>query len=166
MKRSQVFLCAGTIFFLTGCVTQGYHTVRDSASAAPVISMDRGAPFHWPLNGQVALGFASKDDGVSLKGIRITAADGGIVQASTGGQVVYVDEKLRGYGKTVILEHRDGFSTVYSGVSEILVRSGEYVRRGQAIAKVGRGGKGNQSQLYFQIRKNSKAEDPLKFLSK
>ena len=71
---------------------------------------------------------------------------------------------MRGYGKTVVLEHAEGYSTVYARSSQVLVAVGERVRRGQAIARVGGAGKGASPQLYFEVRQDTQPLDPERVL--
>lgn len=108
--------------------------------------------------------FGAKEDGVSLKGVVIRLAEGEKVRAAQAGRVILVDEKLKGYWKTVIIEHPNEFSTTYARNSEILVKVGQWVKRGDAIALGGRAGRGVSPQLYFEIRKKAKAEDPENYL--
>ena len=154
-KKTTFFLVMIVIFFLTGCATRGYHTPL----GIPVAGFPE-QPFMRPLSGQTVLSFAAKEEGVSAKGIVIRAREGDMVRASRAGEVVLVDEALQGYGKTVILRHSDVFSTVYARNAEILVNLGQKVRQGEGIAKVGRAGRSGVPELYFEIRKNSKPEDP------
>jgi len=123
-----------------------------------------GQRFAWPLEGRVILSYGQKEDGVSSRGVVIESPNKGIdVVAARDGKVVLVDPKLKGYGKTVILEHSEDFSTIYARVAEIVVKPGQYVRRGEIIAKAGRADS-NRSLLYFEIRKQARAEDPLPFI--
>ena len=159
-QLSLVFL----IIFLTGCAGQRYH--KRAGEGRP-ISGPSGAVsqgFQWPLQGRVVTPFGAKEDGVSLKGIVVEGSEGQEVRASRDGSVALVDEALRGYGKTLILEHDSVFSTVYARNSEILVSAGQWVRQGQAIARVGRAGKGGVPRAYFEIRKMAKPEDPQTYL--
>ncbi len=159
-------LSIGVIIFLTGCAPRGYHTSSAAPPGASIQGFPRSAPsgqllpFAWPLKGQVIVPFGAKENGISSKGIVIKSTEGSLVVAAKDGRVKFVDEALRGYGKTVILEHLDGFSTVYARNSEILVKLGQGVHQGEPIAKVGRAGAGSFPQLYFEIRNKSKAEDP------
>ena len=138
------------IFFLTGCAGQRYHR-------APVGT----ELFDWPLQGRLIVPFGGLEEGVTSKGILIEGVEGQAVSAAKDGRVVYADEGLRGYGKTLILEHSGDFSTVYARNAEILVSMGQQVRRGQAVARVGRAGKGGVSRTYFELRRSAKPEDPL-----
>ena len=117
--------------------------------------------FDWPLQGRLVVPFGAPEDGVTAKGIVIEGREGEEVRAAQDGTVAFADEGLRGYGKTLILEHSGDFSTVYARNSEILVSLGQRVRRGQPIARVGRAGKGGVPRTYFELRRSAKPEDPL-----
>ena len=150
-------------FFLTGCAGQRYHKVgAELPGAAAPAGAARG--FEWPLHGRVVLPFGGKEDGVSVKGILLEGSEGESVRAARDGKVVLVDEGLRGYGKTLILEHDEIFSTVYARNAQILVSAGQWVRQGQAVARVGRAGKDGVPRTYFEIRKMARPEDPLQYL--
>jgi septal ring factor EnvC (AmiA/AmiB activator) len=122
--------------------------------------------FGWPLNGEVVGKFGSLQDLVLLKGVVIESKLSDHVLAAGDGKAVLVDQTLKGYGKTIIVEHSDVFSTVYAKNSEILVFPGQRVRRGDLIARAGRADRGAGSRVYFELRKNLKAEDPLLYLEK
>ncbi len=109
--------------------------------------------------------YGSFQDGVPMNGVMIESQVSDKVVASRDGVVVLVDPNLKGYGQTVILEHDDQYSTVYARNSEILVLVGQKVRRGDEIARAGKEAKSFCSNLYFELRKNLKTEDPLPYLS-
>lgn len=139
---------------LTGCAAQRY----DNAVVANPPFPDTGA-FILPVKGKVVLGYGAREDGVTLKGMVLESSGAGQVFAARPGEVAFADERMRGYGKTLILRHANNFSTVYARNSKILVRPGERVKAGQPIAIAG-GGPGNSRRLYFEIRKDSKPVDP------
>jgi septal ring factor EnvC (AmiA/AmiB activator) len=152
---------AGLIFFLTGCATGRY----DKHSASPpsgAVYAPADQQFLWPLKGEVAVPYGAPDRGAPAKGIVIRSARGGDVVASRDGRVRYVDESLRGYGKTIVIEHTPQFSTVYAGIAEILVRPGQQVRQGEPVAR--QAAAAGPARLYFEIRKESKAVDPAPYL--
>ncbi len=161
------FVCVG-IFFLTGCAGERYHTkVIDAgrvSSASRVPSPYQRAVFSWPIEGQVLVSYGQKEDGVSLKGIVISGGEGDAVKAIADGFVSYADPSLRGHGQTIVIDHRNGFSSVYARSAEQLVSVGQEVRQGQPVARLGRSGKGMKPELYLEIRRNSKAENPLSYL--
>ena len=150
-------------FFLTGCAGQRYHKAVGELSGAPALA---GAvrDFEWPLRGRLVLSFGGRENGVSIKGILLEGFEGESVRAARDGKVVWVDEGMRGYGKTLILEHDDVFSTVYARNAQILVSAGQWVKQGQAVARVGRAGKDGVPRSYFEIRKMAAPEDPLQYL--
>ena len=121
--------------------------------------------FIWPVKGKVISSFGQKRGSTPNKGVDIQAREGTVVIASRSGRVIFSDDKVRGFGKTVILDHGDGIQTVYSHNSEILVRIGEDVRQAQPVAKVGSGGRGNSPYLHFEIRKRHKPQNPFYYLS-
>ena len=83
--------------------------------------------------------------------------------ASAGGKVVYAGSGLRGYGKLVIIKHNKTYLSVYAHNSEILVKEGQTVTKGQKIAEMGNTD-ADQVKLHFEIRRLGKPVDPLKFL--
>ena len=153
------------IIFLTGCARRGYYTPTEigigrGAFLAPEIAQK----LSWPVEGEIVSSFGSRKDGVRLKGIVIQAREGAFVKAAQAGRVGFVDESLRGYGKTVIVEHTPELSTVYAQNATLLVTLGQWVKKGEPIAKAGRDGKGALPLLYFEVRRQARAEDPLNYL--
>jgi len=129
--------------------------------AKPSISRE---PFAWPLEGSVISFFGTKIDRAKNKGIDIRAREGSNVKAARTGKVVFCDEWLKGFGKTVILDHGDNFQTVYAYNSMILVNLGELVEQSKVIAKVGRGGRAKEPSLHFEIRRGGEPQNPFYYL--
>jgi septal ring factor EnvC (AmiA/AmiB activator) len=125
---------------------------------------DKHNNFIWPIKGKVVSYFGSLKDGVKNKGIDIAGHQGAPVIASRSGRVSFVDDKVKGFGKTLILDHGGGYSSVYAYNSTILVAVGAYVRQGSAIAKVGRSGRAKGASLHFEIRKQHKPQNPFYYL--
>lgn len=96
-------------------------------------------------------------------GIDIAAPPGTPIYASANGRVIFADS-LGGYGKTIRIVHKDGYSTFYAHCSVILVKTGQQVRRGQIIARVGKTGKVTGSHLHFSIFRYGRPLNPFKFL--
>ena len=117
--------------------------------------------FLWPVQGQL-LGRFSLSQPVN-KGIDIAARKGAPVKASASGLVVYAGGNLRGYGKLVIIKHNDKYLTAYGNNDKILVKEGDRVERGEAIARIGVDAS-QRELLHFEIREDGKPKDPLKFL--
>ena len=95
--------------------------------------------FLWPVRG------SSRTSGTS-HGIEIVAPPGSLVRASRSGRVAVATRHLAGWGKTVVLDHFDGYLTIYSGLDQMLVAPGAALRQGMPIGNVG------SHMLHFEIR--------------
>jgi len=140
-------------------------TSKSTAMArAPVTT--RPAPrssgrFLWPINGRVLSSFGSKKDGLHNDGINIGAPRGTPVKSAENGVVVYTGDELRGFGNLVLVRHADGWMTAYGHLEKVLAKRGDKVTRGQAIGTVGSSGAVSSPQLHFEIRRGTKAVDPV-----
>jgi septal ring factor EnvC (AmiA/AmiB activator) len=124
----------------------------------------------WPLNGQVLTRFGSQKHPqfgtmVFRRGIDISARIGDEVKAVAAGEVVKADW-FKGYGKLVIIDHKDGMYTLYGNLSQLDVNNGDRVKTGQTIGLAGDTGSLKGAKLYFEVRRNGEAEDPLLWLAK
>jgi lipoprotein NlpD len=117
--------------------------------------------WQWPTNGKVVTRFGSSADIAS--GIGIGGHVGQPIDAAAAGKVVYAGSGLIGYGHLVIIKHNDTYLSAYGHNKRLLVHRGEHVDRGQEIALMGRG-PNHQPRLHFEIRRNGKPVDPLKYL--
>jgi len=115
----------------------------------------------WPAKGEL-VGKYRPAKGVN--GIQISGQNGSPVTAAASGQVVYVGEGLRGYGKLVILKHSATFLSAYAHNKAILVSEGDNIKSGQQIAQMGNSG-ASSTMLHFEIRKDGKPVDPLQYLN-
>ena len=113
----------------------------------------------WPIGGKVLNNFVEG----SNKGIDIAAKAGEPVLASAAGKVVYSGSSLRGYGKLVIVKHNATFLSAYAHNSQLLVKEGQSVQKGQKIAEAG-SSDAEQTMLHFEIRRQGKPIDPAKYL--
>lgn len=120
--------------------------------------------FIWPLEGEVASFFGAVNDGIRNKGIDINAKEGDPVKSSRDGKIIFCDEKVKGLGKTIIIDHGDEFSTVYAHNSEILVKVGNVVKQGDIIARAGSSGRAEMAHLHFEIRKKHEPQNPFYYL--
>ncbi len=137
---------------------------RPPASAAAALSAPAamaGIDWVWPASGKILATF-SDGSGEANKGIDIAGKIGEPVQAVAVGKVIYVGT-MNKYGKLVIVLHGSGHSSVYAHNSNILVKEGQMVTRGQKIAELG-DSDADQPKLHFEIRQQGKPVDPLKFL--
>jgi len=124
-----------------------------------------GGRFLWPVHGKIVSGYGPKEGGFFNDGINIAVKEGTPVVAADDGVVVYAGNEIRGFGNLVLVKHANGWMTAYAHNAEFLVRRGEEVRRGQAIAKTGASGTVSSPQLHFEIRRGSHAVDPMKYLA-
>ena len=107
--------------------------------------------FLWPLHGPGRSG-----DG--LRGVDIAAPAGSLVRASRSGRVAVAAQRLSGWGKIVMVDHLDGYSTIYAGLERVLVTPGSYLRQGTPVGSTGSGA------LYFEIRHGATPRDTLALL--
>ena len=98
------------------------------------------------------------------EGVDIAAPVGTPVMAAASGRVLFAG-RMRGYGKTIILQHDNHYVTVYAHDSTNLVSEGQMVQRGQVIARVGRSGRTTGANLHFEVRHNNIASNPMLYLS-
>ena len=121
--------------------------------------------FRWPVRGKVTLGYGAKTNGKANDGINVAVPEGTPVKAAEDGVVAYSGNELKGYGNLVLVRHSNGYVTAYAHASELLVKRGDTIKRGQIIAKSGQSGEVGSPQLHFEIRKGSTPVDPLQFLN-
>lgn len=114
----------------------------------------------WPTKGKVVANFNE----ASNKGLDIAGTTGQAVNAAAAGKVIYSGSDLRGYGKLVIIKHNSTYLSVYAHNSQILVKEGQQLSRGQKIAEMGNTDS-NTVKLHFEIRRQGKSVDPSKYLA-
>ena len=113
----------------------------------------------WPASGKMIGTFSEAGN----KGVDIAGKAGDPVVASAEGKVVYSGEGLRGYGKLVIIKHNATYLSAYAHNQTILVKEGQSVSKGQKIAEMGSSGT-DKVKLHFEVRRQGKPVDPLKYL--
>jgi murein DD-endopeptidase MepM/ murein hydrolase activator NlpD len=121
--------------------------------------------FHWPVKARITSGFGVRPDGTRNDGIDMAVPAGTPIKASDGGVVAYSGDELKGYGNLVLIRHANGFVSAYANASELLVKRGDTVKRGQIIARAGQTGNATAPQLHFEIRKGPVPVDPTKYLN-
>ena len=110
--------------------------------------------------------FGTIGKGLQNDGINILARRGTPVRAVQNGVVAYAGNELRGFGNLLLVKHSGGWISAYAHNSELLVRTGQNVRRGQVISKVGRTGSVDKPQLHFELRRGNRAVDPERYLGR
>lgn len=122
------------------------------------------AGFRWPARGRIITGFGPKPTGQQNDGINLALPEGTPVKAAEDGVVAYAGNELKGYGNLVLVRHANGFVTAYAHASELMVKRGDTIKRGQVIAKSGQTGNVTSPQLHFEIRKGASPVDPMQHL--
>lgn len=129
---------------------------RQTANAAPV----RVGGFGWPLSGNLLAGYGGRmPDGRASHGLLIAAGLGTPVRAVADGNVVFA-EWMTGYGLILIVDHGNGYLSLYAHNESLLKDVGAAVKRGDAVARVGNSGGLAQPALYFELRRNGQPVDP------
>jgi septal ring factor EnvC (AmiA/AmiB activator) len=126
-----------------------------------------GNKISWPVRGTIIREFGEESRGnntsIINNGIDIAVSEGTSVRAVDSGEVVFSD-RYGGQGKLVIIDHKNGFFSVYAYNSELLVSRGGTVSKGQVIAKSGQTGSAIQPSLHFELRKDGRAVNPISYL--
>jgi murein DD-endopeptidase MepM/ murein hydrolase activator NlpD len=149
-------------------LAQATTKVEETSAEAPVKAAEAtGAlpTFRWPVRGKVITSYGAKTNGKANDGINLAVPEGTPVKAAEDGVVAYSGNELKGYGNLVLVRHANGYVTAYAHASELLVKRGDTIKRGQIIAKSGQSGEVGSPQLHFEIRKGSTPVDPLQFLN-
>jgi murein hydrolase activator len=137
--------------------------------AAPVIA--NAAPIQvgglgWPLSGTLLAGYGGTlPDGGSSSGLLIGANAGATVKAVANGKVVFADW-MNGYGLILIIDHGNGYMSLYAHNEALLRDAGDDVKRGDAIASVGNSGNQSRPGLYFELRRNGQPVNPNTWLQR
>jgi murein DD-endopeptidase MepM/ murein hydrolase activator NlpD len=121
--------------------------------------------FRWPVRGKVIQGFGPKQGGGQNDGINVAVPEGTPIKAAEDGVVAYAGSELKGYGNLVLVRHSNGFVTAYAHASELNVKKGETIKRGQVIGKAGQTGNVASPQLHFEVRKGATPVDPAQYLN-
>ena len=142
-----------------------YGPTASNAPVAPPPSSDASpsaggnVAFAWPVRGPMLGTFNDSTN----KGINIGGTAGDPVKASADGRVVYAGNGLRGYGNLIIIKHDATFLTAYAHNRSLMVKEGDAVTKGQKIAEMGNSDS-DRVMLHFEVRRQGKPVDPLKYL--
>ena len=110
--------------------------------------------------------YGAKNKGLFNDGINIAGAKGALVKAAENGVVAYAGNEIKGMGNLIIIQHSDGWMTVYAHLDSMSVKRGTKVSVGQPVGKIGQTGKVDKPQLHFEIRRGRKAYNPMLYLKK
>lgn len=146
------------------------NTVADNSSEVVVAQINRDAArakgFSWPAKGKVVETFGRQGEGVNNTGIKIALNTGDPIYSAEAGTVIYADSGLRSYGNLVLLRHQNGLITAYAHGSQLMVKKGDKVVKGQLVALAGQSGNASSPMLHFEVRRNARSIDPLTILPK
>ncbi len=121
--------------------------------------------FIWPLRGRVIALFGSTFGNMINKGLNIAPSGTPNVLAARSGRVIFYSDNFGSFGKTLIIDHGEGFSTVYARNAQVFVKPGDTVQRGGVIARAGSAGRDRSDYLHFEIRKGHLPQNPYFYLS-
>ena len=136
---------------------------RSTVASAPAM---RVGGLSWPVSGSLLAAFGGRlPDGRRSDGVLIAAAAGTAVKAVADGTVVFADW-MTGYGNILIIDHGNGYMSLYAHNDSLLRAAGDAVRRGEALAAVGSSGGQERPALYFELRRNGTPVNPSAWLSR
>jgi lipoprotein NlpD len=135
-------------------------TVAPKPDNIPELSSG-GVTWRWPSDGKVIAAYVSGEP--TRQGVDIGGKAGDPVHAAADGEVVYSGNGLIGYGELIIVKHNANFLSAYGHNRSRLVKEGDKVKAGQAIAEMGASAS-SRDELHFEIRKNGKPVNPLEYL--
>jgi murein DD-endopeptidase MepM/ murein hydrolase activator NlpD len=168
-SRFVIFISLTFLVILFGCACTTKHrkTIIQSEKPKPFTVKPNEAVseqgYIWPVEGEV-LSFFGERSGRTHQGIDISAKKETKIYAAMAGKVIYSDNDLGRYGNMIIIEHKNGYSTVYAHNAKNLVKKVNRVNRGQVIALVGQTGNATGPHLHFEIRKGKESVNPLLYL--
>ena len=145
--------------------------VRVELAPEPAAAAARTAAFaslrgklRLPVTGELTGRFgAPRGAGIEAKGVFIRAPEGRPVRAIAAGQVVFADW-MRGFGNLLILDHADGYLSIYANNESLLKQVGENVTAGETLATTGSSGGNEETGLYFEMRHLGRAFDPMRWV--
>ena len=145
--------------------------INSFENGTPVAQLSFHFPsgFEAPVFGKILTGFGPKrheryDISTNSNGIHVAVPLNTSIRAFADGEVVFADW-FAGTGRMIIIDHKNGYHTVYSYNNSLLVRRGDMVTRGQIIAESGQTGAASEPSLHFEIRRNGIAVNPMDFIS-
>ncbi|MDK9762829.1 peptidoglycan DD-metalloendopeptidase family protein [Vibrio sp. D420a] len=146
-------------------IAKAEKAARERRNAVPMDGLaKRKGKLPWPIKGKVLHNYGTRQTGqINWKGMVINASYGQQVKSVYSGTVVFA-EYLRGYGLVVLLDHGKGDMTLYGFNQALLKKEGDKVKAGEAIALAGDTGGQSRPSLYFEIRRNSQAQNPKSWL--
>ena len=137
---------------------------KDTISHPQNITLESFEEFIWPVKGKIVSYFGEIHKNMLNKGLNIRVSSGAEIIAARSGLVSFYSPNFGSFGKTIIIDHQDGYFSVYSQVTETFVNTGEVVTRGKKIARLIYKRKNLSNYLHFEIRKRHVPQNPLFYL--
>lgn len=150
---------------LLDAVTEAIVKLPPPRDARPFPDMRGNLP--WPIQGRVLSAFGSRQQGNRLisRGLTIQADSGAEIKAVHGGRIVFADW-LRGFGFMIIIDHGDGYMSLYGHNQTLRRQTGDWVNAGDVIATAGSTGGQERNALYFEIRHRGQPVDPISWIAR
>ena len=150
---------------LLEAVTEAIVKLPPPRDARPFPDMRGSLP--WPIQGRVLSAFGSRQQNTRLvsRGLTIQANSGDEIKAIHGGRLVFADW-MRGFGFLVIIDHGDGYMSLYGHNQTLRRQTGDWVNAGDVIATAGSTGGQQRTALYFEIRRQGKPLDPITWVAR
>lgn len=154
-----------------GISYEDYEYLCSVASRSVKASDYATGEFEWPTNGTVTSGFGHRSSpggigSTNHQGMDIGAPTGNPVTAADGGKVVWAGDKGDGYGNYVVIDHGNGYKTLYGHLSGYEVKQGQIVKKNQQIGKVGSTGNSTGPHLHFGVMENDHYVNPANYLQR
>ncbi|MCD1649122.1 murein hydrolase activator EnvC family protein [Marinobacter adhaerens] len=145
-------------------VQQAINNIPSPNESQPFVSLRNKLP--WPVKGQVLSRYGDRyaDGKLRRNGLLIATGDEAEIRAIHYGRVVFANW-LRGFGLITIIDHGDGYMTLYGHSSSLFTSPGDWVVAGEPIAQAGRTGGTDSPALYFEVRHNGKPDNPGRWLA-
>jgi len=159
----------GTPIFIPGAratlEVAAYPAPLPSQHSSDAVHPGPSADFLWPVDGGAFMRpFGEPRRHHMHAGVDIRGTRGQDILAAKDGVVAFCGGTRTGYGTMVVLDHGDGVQTLYAHAQKVLVRQGEAVKRGEAIALLGRTGNATTEHCHFELRLENHAVDPMPYL--
>ncbi|GAB6927935.1 peptidoglycan DD-metalloendopeptidase family protein [Paenibacillus sp. JCM 10914] len=142
-------------------VYKGTKVARKAAPKVTASTSSSSSQFAWPVSGARVTSTFGHRWGRSHEGIDLVG--GSTIKASAAGRVVFAGQQ-NGYGKVVIIDHGNGYRTLYGHMSKISVSNGQSVSQGSKVGVMGSTGRSTGVHLHFEVQKNGVAQNPMKYL--
>jgi murein DD-endopeptidase MepM/ murein hydrolase activator NlpD len=149
----------------TGAAAAQAPAAPQASAPAPKAESATGSGFRWPVRGRVISEFGKKPNGERNDGINMAVPEGTAVKAAEDGTVIYSGNELKSYGNLILVRHENGWVSAYAHNSELKVKRGEQVRRGQIVALSGMSGGVTTPQVHFELRKDATPVNPISHMS-